>query len=171
MAVKGTAADPQFPGSLGNIPAVPFQGFLKGRKVQLSSLAGDGIFCRCCRFPLDFPIGLENLEDFSFRLAAGEQEGDPFHHIGQFSDIPGPGVCFAGPHDPQETFFFFWVLLESYLTVDGPSNLQVIIFPLAQGEDGEAEHIQPIVQVPTEFFFFHQAQEIPVGGGDDPDIH
>ena len=46
-----------------------------------------------------------------------------------------------------------------------------ILFPLAQGRNADLDDIQPVEQILPERAALHFAREIPMGGGDDPDIH
>ncbi len=46
-----------------------------------------------------------------------------------------------------------------------------ILAPLPQGGYGQVDYIEAVIEIEAEMPLLHQAGYIPVGGGNDPDLH
>src|SRR3990172_5822247 len=104
-------------------------------------------------------------------LLSGRKEHRPLDDVIQLAYVSRPVIfhkpCFsAGRESLARQAEIVSALLEKVFREN-----RDVFSPLAERGYGDRHHVQPVIKVFAEFSLSHRLRKVPVGGGDQPDVH
>ena len=160
-----------FPGRTAGIPGLFQQTDFKlpYRQVQIRNGLRGGRARALRRIPAaalaDDPRHVANLE-----VGIGAHNDHMLHHIPQFPDIAFPVILLHALDDLRGHDFVLIVsVIEHVQKIE--TKGQDILPPLAQGRNGNRNHVQPVVQILPKGPILNHFVKVPVGGGNETDVN
>jgi len=89
----------------------------------------------------------------------------------EFADVARPGVVKQSADGIRGHFRDRLTRLLTKSIDEVPYEECDVVRPLAKWRDGDRNHLEPVVQVLSELPLGDEVAQVPVGRGDDPDVH